>query len=352
MSDIRLVYTSLPARDLGLADLQDIIFASYRGNQVREVTGRLWHNTRAFLQVLEGPTPEVDALLASIARDKRHCEIVVHAKTPVERRRLYNWDMNALSPGAPDLDLAGHEAVARFDSATNKHRITGLSGEPKPGEIAVVRALDSFLGETWYPCVGAKSARARRQITTYVGRDIESAWDDLRITTELVEFAHAYAIEPTLFQSFVVLFPRSRPLTETEFEHALWERVHSLQAKDVWLGQPLDPSVSDNPDDPHFSLSFGGQAFFIVGLHPGSSRPARRFHCPALVFNLHDQFERLRTDGRYETMREAILNRDEALAGSINPMLARHGESSEARQYSGRAVGPDWVCPYPGRHDL
>ena len=65
-----------------------------------------------------------------------------------------------------------------------------------------------------------------------------------------------------------------------------------------------------------------------------------------MVFNLHDQFEKLREGGRYERMRDAILERDRQLAGNINPMLARHGESSEARQYSGRMVGDDWKCPF------
>ena len=65
-----------------------------------------------------------------------------------------------------------------------------------------------------------------------------------------------------------------------------------------------------------------------------------------LVFNLHDQFEVLRAQGKYETMREKIMVRDEAVAGSRNPMLARHGQSSEARQYSGRMVGSDWKCPF------
>jgi len=68
-----------------------------------------------------------------------------------------------------------------------------------------------------------------------------------------------------------------------------------------------------------------------------------------LVFNLHDQFEQLREAGRYEKLRESILDRDEKLAGSMNPMLARHGASSEARQYSGRAVEPGWQCPFSGR---
>ena len=104
--------------------------------------------------------------------------------------------------------------------------------------------------------------------------------------------------------------------------------------------------MSVDPEDPHFSLSFAGEAFFVVGLHPNASRPARRFEAPAMVFNLHAQFEVLREQQRYEKLRASILERDLALAGSINPMLARHGESSEARQYSGRAVDADWKCPF------
>jgi FPC/CPF motif-containing protein YcgG len=93
-------------------------------------------------------------------------------------------------------------------------------------------------------------------------------------------------------------------------------------------------------------MSIGGKAFYVVGLHPASSRPARRFRQPTLVFNLHSQFEQLRTDGRYDKLREAITARDIALAGSKNPMLAVHGTDSEARQYSGRRVDERWVCPF------
>jgi FPC/CPF motif-containing protein YcgG len=117
----------------------------------------------------------------------------------------------------------------------------------------------------------------------------------------------------------------------------------------VWRGQHYDPAVSPDPEDPHFSLSFGGEAFFAVGLHARASRPARRFPYPAIVFNLHDQFERLRAEGRYERMRERIIERDVALAGAPNPMLARHGEASEAAQYSGRQVPSDWTCPFRHR---
>ena len=110
------------------------------------------------------------------------------------------------------------------------------------------------------------------------------------------------------------------------------------------------PSVSTDPNDPQFSFSFAGQAFYIVGMHPNSSRIARRFPWPTLVFNPHEQFERLRADGKWKRMQQAIRARDVALQGSINPMLSDFGEEPEARQYSGRAVSRDWVAPFPNAH--
>jgi len=226
---------------------------------------------------------------------------------------------------------------------------------PPPPDLA--DAFRDFVRDAAFPCVGAKSALARDQMTIVVARDITSGWDDMRIWPALYDLAQGYRAAPKLFQTLVVVFAGPTKLSEAGFEDALWRRVQSLSDKDAWLGQPTDPRVSSDPDDPHFSLSFGGEAFFVVGLHPQASRPARRFSHPALVFNLHDQFEQLREAGRYEKLRESILDRDEKLAGSMNPMLARHGASSEARQYSGRAVEPGWQCPFSGRagsptHDL
>lgn len=206
--------------------------------------------------------------------------------------------------------------------------------------------LRRFIQEPNFPCVGAKSAVQKGRLTVYAARDMTSAWNDVEIQDELMRFAWAYSQEPTLFTSFAVVFEGPDSLSEREFEVALWERVQSLADKDAWRGQQHDPRVSADPDDPHFSLSFGGEAFFVVGLHPNASRPARRFSHPTMVFNLHDQFEQLREMNRYEKLRASILERDEKLAGDINPMLARHGSISEARQYSGRMVGNDWRCPF------
>ncbi|WP_414711747.1 guanitoxin biosynthesis heme-dependent pre-guanitoxin N-hydroxylase GntA [Sphingopyxis sp. UBA6723] len=213
----------------------------------------------------------------------------------------------------------------------------------------LARRFEAFVRDPAFPCVGAKSALAKGQMRIVVGRDMRSAWDDLRIYPNLLDLAWSYASEPALFQSLAVIFEDDSGLNETEFERCLWERLESLTHKDAWHGQPADPRVSADPTDPHFSLSFGGEAFFVVGLHPRASRPARRFERPALIFNLHDQFEQLRTGGVYDKLRRTIIARDIELAGHANPMLARHGTISEARQYSGRAVDADWVCPFAGR---
>lgn len=217
----------------------------------------------------------------------------------------------------------------------------------KAGTHELRDALRSFIDHADFPCVGAKSALARGALEIVVARDIRSAWNDIEIHEALLRWSMRYRHAPNGgFRSLAVIFEQPATLPEAAFEVWMWERLQSLADKDAWRGQRYNGNVSSDPADPHFSLSFGGEAYFVVGLHPRASRPARRFAAPALVFNLHDQFETLRSEGRYERLRERIIQRDIALAGTPNPMLKRHGEASEAAQYSGRNVPGPWQCPF------
>ena len=200
------------------------------------------------------------------------------------------------------------------------------------------------IGRAAFPCVGAKSALAHEGIEFYEGGDLRSEDDDVPLLAKLQEFA-ASAQPDALFVSFVALFPHTPRLDEAGFEAALWQRLQALHRRDAQSFR-WDASVSSDPRSPQFSMSLGGRAFYVIGVHPGASRKARRFGCAALVFNLHSQFETLREDGRYDKMRDAITERDIAFSGSRNPMLKVHGEASEARQYSGRQVGAQWRCPF------
>ena len=208
------------------------------------------------------------------------------------------------------------------------------------------RLFEEFVRNEQFPCVGAKSALARDALTVIGASDIRRTTNDLDIHRALSEFGAGLDIESPVVSSFAVVFDGPEELSEEEFEAALWDRVQALHNLDVATGTPWNDDVDDDPNSPHFSLSLAGEAYFVIGLHPRSSRPARRFPRPALVFNSHAQFEKLRRDGRYDRMKDIIRQRDVALAGDTNPMLADFGRASEARQYSGRAVDREWQCPF------
>ena len=202
--------------------------------------------------------------------------------------------------------------------------------------------FEAFVNAPDFSCLGARAAlhHDAYRFGAYgaMGSDAATA----SLAHDLAAFAAPHADDD--FATFVAVFLDSPPTGEAEFEARLWSTLRALHAVDAEAG--WDPAVSDDPADPHFSFSFGGRAFFVVGLHPESSRVARRFGWPALVFNPHAQFQRLRADGRYVRLRETIRARELALQGTLNPNLGDFGEASEARQYSGRAVEPGWECPF------
>ena len=131
-------------------------------------------------------------------------------------------------------------------------------------------------------------------------------------------------------------------------KNLLWSLLQSLDDLDT-SAHRWDPAVASDPNDSDFAFSFGGSAFFVVGLHAASARFSRRFAFPTLVFNAHDQFETLRWERRYDRMQEVIRARDVALQGSPNAMLAPFGTRSEANQYAGRVTENSWRCPF--HHD-
>ena len=213
-------------------------------------------------------------------------------------------------------------------------------------------AFREFLAAKTFPCVGAKSALAHSMVETVEARDIRSAWDDLTIHQRLCEFGQAAIPGPAL-RSFAVLFAEPGDLSEVEFERHLWARLQSLCDKDRWLSYQYDPDVEADPQSPEFAFSVGGIAYFVVGMHPRSSRLSRRTPMPVLVFNPFAQFQALRARGAFDRMSHVTKKRDAELCGSENPMLADHGAASAARQFSGRLVSDDWTCPFaPDRNVL
>ena len=206
-------------------------------------------------------------------------------------------------------------------------------------------ALADRIADQFFPCVGAKSALATGGLSVIAAGALLCPVDDERILEALAENAASFRRDPARLYALAVVFAPSGSTDEQMFERQMWQRLQALSDRDAACEIPHDPDVSADPASPHFALSLGGHGYFVIGLHPAASRAARRFERPTLVFNLQAQFAVLRQGGHYEKMRRTIVDRDIALNGSANPMLSRFGDASAAPQFSGRAVGADWVCP-------
>ena len=214
---------------------------------------------------------------------------------------------------------------------------------------AAIGAFRGFVLNPDFSCVGAKSAvmhdACRIGVYNRLGHDDATT---AGLGRDLLRFVAEGKDQPDdgSFRSFVAVFREPANADEYEFEQLLWDQLNRLNQLDAPL-HPWDSSVSADPESPDFGFSFGGSAFFLVGLHPQSSRVARRFVWPTLVFNPHSQFRHLREAGRWPRIQQVVRNREQHLQGSLNPNLADHGTATEARQYSGRAVEADWHPPFP-----
>lgn len=205
-------------------------------------------------------------------------------------------------------------------------------------------AFRAFVTSNGFSCVGAKAAiRSEGYRFGYYGR-----MRDERITHGLARDLCAFVAEfphmAVRYKTFVAVFGEES-MDEAAFEQALWQQLQMLHELDAqhfaW-----DTNVSNNPADTNFAFSFAGSAFFVVGLHPKSSRISRRFSQPALAFNAHRQFRSLRETGHFQRIQNEVRKRELAIQGSLNPNLAEFGTASEARQYAGRKIDDAWRCPF------
>jgi len=215
-----------------------------------------------------------------------------------------------------------------------------------PFAIEAENAFREFVFREEFPCLGAKAAFNSDSQTLRVFDELGGAQATNALANALYDFTRStLPAASSDFATFIAIFERPRQTDEIEFENLFWKQLRLLHRCDATQFD-WDPTVASDPTDPHFSFSFGGQALYVIGMHPNSSRAARRFPSPTLVFNPHEQFERLRADGKWRRMQETIRQRDVELQGTINPMLSDFGQTSEARQYSGRAVAEDWRAPF------
>ncbi len=167
------------------------------------------------------------------------------------------------------------------------------------------------------------------------------------LARDLAAFVAELPFMKERYKTFVAVFD-DESWDEARFETRLWQQLQDLHDVDRRYFD-WNEAVTSDPNDARFAFCVAQHPFFVVGMHVAASRRSRRFALPALVFNSHELFEELKRTGHFAHIQRLVRQRELELQGSLNQNLAAYGEASEARQYSGRAVEREWMCPFRKR---
>jgi uncharacterized protein len=208
----------------------------------------------------------------------------------------------------------------------------------------IIGSFYSFLSDNAFPCVAAKDAVKKGDIKVMLADHMACPAGDNTVLRFIYDFINAYRNAGKGFYSAAVIFKEPGNISEVLFDKLMWQRLQALRCLDA-KQYVYDSRVNDDPASADFSFSLMEEAFFIIGMHPFSSRPARQFEFPTLVFNPHAQFEKMKETTSYVKLKAIVRKRDILYSGSVNPMLTDFGDASEAYQYSGRSYDDTWKCP-------
>lgn len=99
-----LLYRSQAVGLLTAAQLTELLEQSRTWNKAHGLTGLLCYgNDGHFVQVLEGPAPEVHDLYAKTQQDKRHRNVQLLSDRATKNRWFTDWQMAFVEAEAPDF---------------------------------------------------------------------------------------------------------------------------------------------------------------------------------------------------------------------------------------------------------
>lgn len=132
----RLLYVSTARRFLTDAELQALLEQARRNNRAAGLTGMLIYAQGNFLQYVEGPRREIEALVARLERDTRHHGVIRLIEGNIDRRIFSDWSMGYRSLGKDE----SHEVLGALNLAREPLR-NGLPGDT-PQDL--VMFMESF----------------------------------------------------------------------------------------------------------------------------------------------------------------------------------------------------------------
>ncbi|CAF1279394.1 unnamed protein product [Adineta ricciae] len=198
---------------------------------------------------------------------------------------------------------------------------------------------------TNFPCLNAKIALKRNAFDFDVYDTFCSEETTKLLWQNLMKFINKQSFlweNNHIFTTYVACFRTPENLSEDIFEILLWKQLQQLHEEDVRNGMKWSKNYSNDPSNTDFAFSIGERGFFLVGLHPQSSRNGRRFSKIAIAFNSQDQFTNLRRLNLLTEIKQVVRQNDLLYNGSINPNVIENENGPGPFEYSGKLIQPEW----------
>ncbi len=153
---LRIVYASRAANGDAAALAPDIAAFAQAFNAGAGITGLLVAANSWFIQLLDGPTPEVRALYERIGRDRRHADVTTLLERPVSRPAFESWSMGLVlrteEPADTEARIAALRTRLAADPAVRSADFFRLIVAPRVSSAA---AAPSRMQNVWQVAIGA-----------------------------------------------------------------------------------------------------------------------------------------------------------------------------------------------------
>ena len=130
-----------------------------------------------------------------------------------------------------------------------------------------------FIIEEDHPCIMSQTIFSSENYQLHTYKGLGSITAAKKIVEDLKNYLEGYDFSTNEFFSFIAVFEDASDYSEKGFEDLLWKQLQNIHNIDH---KKWDGTVSSNPKNKSFSFSILGTAFYIVGMHPNSSRNARK----------------------------------------------------------------------------
>lgn len=115
---IQLTYTSIATQPIDTDSLLTLLKSARRKNKQLGITGMLLYADDSFFQVLEGDPGTIDQLFQEISQDKRHSNVTIIIREPIDTRTFGDWTMGHAQFTMQDAEeiLGANDVFGRGES--------------------------------------------------------------------------------------------------------------------------------------------------------------------------------------------------------------------------------------------